>query len=342
MLKTKGNNNLPRHTKKTISQIRSHHKAVILEMGLGRDAGRYHFSHVRPNFGVITNIGTAHFGKLGNSIQATAKSKSVLIRNLSSSGTLLINQDDNNSKLLKITPFKGTIITVGIKNKATYNGLNVRYLETGMSFQVVLNKKRENFFIPTFGRHNVINALFAIAISHRLGFTPAQMRLGLKKFRVPLSRLKVTKLPQNSLLIDDTFNANPQSVKAAADVLENVAKKKRKIIILGSMLELGDLSTAGHQSVGEYLAKKNIQKIYTYGNAARWICKAAVKHGFPAKNVHSFTDRTKLHNELKKTFSPNTVYLVKGSHRKRMTITVGFLARYSTRKRKTRSKRKKA
>ncbi|MDQ0255351.1 UDP-N-acetylmuramoyl-tripeptide--D-alanyl-D-alanine ligase [Evansella vedderi] len=312
-----------------VKSIRPHHKAVILEMGLGRAAGKYHFRHIKPNFGVITNVGTAHYGKLGNSIKATARKKSAMIKYMNPKGTLLLNNDDENSKLLTKKNFKGKIVTVGIKNKAHYQAKNIQYVNNGMTFQVSLNKKLESFFIPTFGEHNVINALFAIAISRKLGFTPSQIRVGLRRYKAPARRLKVIPLPNNSLLIDDTFNANPQSVKAATDVLMKLGEGKEKIAVLGSMLELGSYTKKGHQEVGRYLAKKGVNKVFVLGKKASWIKKGAIAAGYPSKNVYSFTYREPLHKTLKKYIKPNSVILVKGSHRMYMKDTSEFIANYS-------------
>ncbi|WP_158735608.1 UDP-N-acetylmuramoyl-tripeptide--D-alanyl-D-alanine ligase [Alteribacillus sp. YIM 98480] len=329
VLKTRGNRNLPKHTKRYVQQINPSHKAVILEMGLGREAGKYHFRYLKPNFGVITNVGTAHYGKLGNSIKATAKKKSAMAKYMNPKGTLLINNDDKNSKLLSTKKFKGKLVTVGIKKHAHYQAKNIKYSKNGVSFSVRLNRKIERFFIPTFGDHNVINALFAIAIAHRLRFSPRQIRLGLKRFKPPKRRLNVISLPKKSLLIDDTFNANPQSVKAATDVLVKLGKRKKKIAVVGSMLELGSYSRKGHHKVGKYLARKRMDRIFVFGVKAKQIKRAAISRGYPSKKIYAYTDRYQLHNKLKNYVSANTIILVKGSHRMRMRDTAEFVARYS-------------
>ncbi|SDZ19913.1 UDP-N-acetylmuramoyl-tripeptide--D-alanyl-D-alanine ligase [Evansella caseinilytica] len=333
VLKTEGNLNLPKHTKQNVQKIKRYHQAVILEMGLGREAGKNHFRYIKPNIGVITNIGTAHYGKLGNSIESIARAKSAMIRYMNPEGLLLINKDDANSRLLQTKAFKGKLVTVGIKSRAPYQATNIEYLNNGMSFQVKLGNSKEAFFIPTFGNHNIINALFAIAIADHLDFTPSQIRQGLKNYRPPSRRLNVISLPKpnGALLIDDTFNANPQSVKAAVNVLQQLGKGKRKIIVLGSMLELGKYTVKGHGEVGNYLARKGIHEIFVYGKKAKMIKQAALHSGFPARNVHHFVKREHLHERLKLSLVPDAVILVKGSHRMQMKETAEFIARYSLR-----------
>lgn len=326
ILKNIGNNNLPLHIKRIVGRYNPSVQAILLELGMGKQgAGEKHCSYIQPNISIITNIGTAHYGNLGNSIESTAKFKSVLIKLMKPDGILFINKDDENSKLLDTTTFEGEVISVGINNNADYQASNIEYLSDGMSFQVILDDINETFFIPTFGMHSIYNALFAIAISHRLKFTAHEIALGLKNYRVPIKRLNFIQLSNQSLLIDDTVNANPQSVKAAIDVLGERGKDKKKIVVLGSMLELGEHSLKGHTEVGQYLAENRIDRIYTYGKEAKWIRDGAIAAGYPAEKIHHFMNRDDLHQELKNCVEPDSIILVKGSSSIKMDRTVNFL-----------------
>ncbi|ADU31074.1 Mur ligase middle domain protein [Evansella cellulosilytica DSM 2522] len=332
VLTTKGNMNLPKHTKQAVSQFNRNHKAIVLEMGLGRASN--HFNYIQPNIGVITNVGTAHYGKLGNSIKETAKAKSAMIRNIHPRGILLLNNDDTNSKLLDYKNFKGDLIRVGITSKSEYQATNIKYTSYGMIFGVTLRGKKVYFFIPAFGMHNVINALFAIAIADRLNFSINEMKLGLRSCKSPSRRVNVIKLskPKGALLIDDTFNANPQSVKAAVDVLAELGNKKKKIAVLGSMLELGDYSKKGHQEVGAYLAKKGIKHVFLYGKNASYVKTAAIENGIPEKNILHTTNRDKLHYGILRVLNEGCVVLIKGSHKMKMSRTAEYIARNSLKK----------
>jgi len=326
VLKTVDNKNLPLHTKKTLESYNPTFQAIILELGMGKQgAAKRHCKYFQPNIAIVTNIGTAHFGNLGNSLKSTAGFKSDLIKYTNPNGKLLINNDDKNSKLLETGTFKGEIITVGIENKADYQASNIKYEVNGMSFEVLINNQVEHFFIPTFGLHNVSNALFAIALCHRLNFTPSEIRLGLENYKIPIRRLNLINLRNNSLLIDDTVNANPQSVKAAINVLMEIGKEKKKIVVLGSMLELGKYTRKGHKEVGHYLAKNKIDAIYTYGEEAKWIATGAIGRGFPVEKVHHFQNRDLLHKNLKNCLKMNCVILVKGSSLTKMNETVKYI-----------------
>lgn len=333
VLKSKkhSNKNQPHHTKHFMGKIKSSHQAVVLELGLGRKSGRRHFRYVQPTIGVITNVGSAHYGKLGNSLIAIAKSKSLLIKHLHPKGTLFINHDDSNSKLLNVKQFKGKVFSVGFNRGAHYQAKQLTYLKNGMRFQVKLNNKNENFYIPTFGEHNVINALFAIAISDQLNFSVQQMKRGLKNFQSPARRLNVITLPNESVLIDDSFNANPQSVKVATDVLCELGKNKTKVAVIGSMLELGKYSNEAHREIGHYIAKQPVDMLFTLGHKAKRIGKVAINKGLRKNKVHHFTDQNKLHRRLKSSIKPRTVILVKGSHRMNLMETAEFIAKYSIR-----------
>lgn len=326
VLKTLNNRNQINHTKECANKVRFGHQSVVLEFAMGRkDAGKMHCNYIQPNISVITNVGAAHYGKLGNSIQSTAKYKSDLIKYMKPNGILLLNSDDKNSKLLNTKKFKGKIITVGVNNKADYQASDVKFLDSGMTFQLILKHKKEKFFIPAFGIHNVINALFAIVVAHLLHFSPSEIRSGLKNFKIPDRRLTLLKLRSQSLLIDDTYNSNPESVKAAVDVFIELSKGKKKIVVLGSMLELGQRTNHWHKEIGEYLSKKNICIICTYGKEAKFINIGAVKTGH--KKAYHFLKRKKLHLWLKQNIQPSTAILIKGSNRMRMNETVNYILR---------------
>lgn len=325
----KNNNNPYLHTKKHAQMIQpDHHQAVVLEYGMSREGfGKAHCEFIEPNISIITSIGFAHIGSLGGNLEDIVEAKSALFKYMKPTGTLLTNKDDENSKLLQTESFKGEIITVGIKNKADYQASNVKFLENGMTFQVLLDERCEEFFIPCIGSHNVLNALLAIAVSHRLHFTPAEIRTGLKNFDKPVRRLYVKPLRENSILVDDSYSANPHAVKAAVDVLSEIGKDKKKVVILGSMLELGQSAEKMHVDIGKYLARNHIDSIITYGKEAKSIGDGALSAGHPATEIFHFEDRDRLHAYLGEVNKENSAILVKGSNGMKMGTTVKHLVK---------------
>ncbi|MCL6443738.1 MAG: UDP-N-acetylmuramoyl-tripeptide--D-alanyl-D-alanine ligase [Alicyclobacillus sp.] len=327
ILKSVGNMNFYNHTMRYRRMVTPAHKALVLEYGMsGAGHIRRHCQIIRPNMAIITNIGTAHLGAFGGSVKRLAAAKSELIQHMDKTGTLVTNADDANSKLLNRQGFTGKQLTVGMKQPADYRATNVRYTTGGMVFRVLLHGQEESFFIPIYGVHQVYNALNAIAIADQLGFSPANMRLGLRRYHRMSRRLTVHRLGYGIHVIDDSYSANPNAAKAAIDVLTNIGKG-RTIAVFASMLALGPYSVRGHREVGKYVAKHGVYRLYTYGALAKHIEAAAVQAGMRADRVHHFTSRTALHRHLWKHLERNCTVLVKGSHAMDMKETVEWLRR---------------
>lgn len=312
--------------KKHIRHIRPNHKTVVLEFGMsGRGNLTRSCKIIRPNMAIVTMVGTAHIGNVGGSLSRLIGAKSELIQHMKQNGILFLNADDTNSQSLNTRNFKGHIIKVGIQQQADYMASEVQYVQDGMTFKVVLNNCLHEFFIPTYGTHNVYNALFAIAVADSLGFRPDDIRSGLKNYDQPSRRLAISRLESGMTLIDDTFNASTSSVKAAMDVLTNISDDKN-VAILGSLAELGNYSSRAHAEVGKYVATKdNLSQLFTFGKDARRIAREAIKAGFPSNRVLQFMDRNNLHRQLEKSLEPGSTILIKGSSVMHMSKTVRFL-----------------
>lgn len=328
ILKTKGNANAPRHTAMYAGRITLKHRAVVLEYGMSRHGQiRRSCQIIQPNIGVITNIGTAHIGNFNGNIKGIANTKSDLIRYMKPTGLLVLNNDDENSKLLDTKNFKGKILYISQNKPSDFQAENVKYERFGMSFETKINNKEYEFFIPVFGKHNIYNALSAIAVTNYLGFTPLEIKNGLRSYIKLSRRLSVYKLKNNVTLIDDTFSANPNAVKAAIDVMSIIGKGK-KIAVLGTMLEMGKYKIKGHMDVGRHIGRRKIDILYTYGYDATFIAHGALEAGTPKQNVKSFVNQDKLFSELIKEIKPNTTILFKASHGMHLNQTVKRILSY--------------
>lgn len=326
IFKSKGNANMPRHTAKYAKQINSSHRAVVLEYAMSRFGHiRRHCRLIKPNIGIVTSIGSAHMGNV-DGVRGVARAKSELIKYMNQRGTLFLNKDDANAKLLQIQGFKGKIVRIGVKNNADYRGYNLHYTNNGVSFQIKLQGKIHRFDMPVYGNHNVNNALLAIAVADHLGLTPGEMKKGLHAFKKSKRRLNLYKLGRGIHILDDTYSANPHAVKAAIDVLTTIGKKSN-IAVLGTMLEMGKYSVKNHKYVGRYLAKKNITHLYTYGNDAKYIGAGAIEAGYPRSKVRHFTVKSKLNRHLLNQIKSGNTILVKGSNKMKMNETVQFLVK---------------
>ncbi|WLR43127.1 YheC/YheD family protein [Bacillus carboniphilus] len=317
--------NTTEHTKKHAEQLRQElYQAAVLEYGMAyKGVITEHCSIIQPNISVVTNIGLAHVGNFNSEVKNVAKAKSELIHGMKQDGVLFMNNDDENSRFLEIDRFKGKIYTVGIKKKADYRAHDVQYEEEGMSFKTILNEKEYKLFIPIFGEHHVYNALHAIAVADYLGFSPVEIISGLQ-FKKPPRRLTIYHCNKDITLIDDTVHSHPQGVKAAIDVLVNIAYE-RKIVILGQMRELGDLRDQEYRKVGQYVAEMKLDLLITYGFRTDMIGIGAKEANYPSTKIFHFKNKGQMHSFLEKELGNGDTVLVKGASKTNMFETIKFL-----------------
>ncbi|WP_082337363.1 YheC/YheD family protein [Lysinibacillus sp. FJAT-14745] len=316
--------NTTEHTKKHAEEINASHQAVVLEYGMAYPGIiTDHCSIIQPNISIITNIGLAHIGNFDGDIKGVAKAKSELIHGMDQNGLLILNKDDDNSKHLETQQFKGKILTVGIHSTADYRAYDIQYKDIGMTFKIKLQGQEIAMYIPILGEHHVYNALNAIAVADYLGFSPSDIEAGLN-FKKPPRRLTIYNCREDITVIDDTVHSHPQGVRAAIDVLTNIAKK-RKVAIIGQMRELGDLREEEYRKVGEYIYEQDIDLFITYGFRTEEMGAAAMAKGMDPSKIYHFINKEELHALLEKIIKPYDTILVKGASKTNMFETVKFL-----------------
>ncbi|MEY9977947.1 YheC/YheD family protein [Lysinibacillus sp. RC79] len=316
--------NTTEHTKKHKEEINASHEAVVLEYGMAYPGIiTNHCSIIQPNISIITNIGLAHVGNFDGDIKGVAKAKSELIHGMDQNGLLILNKDDDNSKYLETQQFKGKILTVGIHSTADYQAYDIQYKDIGMTFKIKLHGQEIAMYVPILGEHHVYNALNAVAVADYLGFSPADIKAGLN-FKKPPRRLTIYNCRDDITLIDDTVHSHPQGVRAAIDVLTNIAKK-RKVAIIGQMRELGDLREEEYRKVGEYIYEQDIDLFITYGFRTEEMGAAAKAIGMDPSKIYHFLNKDDLHALLEKVIKPHDTILVKGASKTNMFDTVKFL-----------------
>lgn len=313
-LKTVGNMNLPDFVPSHILRLKFGYQAAVFEIGMNRPG---HISKqaeiIQPQVGIITHIGAGHVEHLG-SLEKVIQEKAGIIQGIGANGYLVLNADDANTGKIDLSGFKGKIVYYGLDRKADYNAKNVRHTDHGIYFTVNLNNLDHEFFIPTFGRHNVYNALAAIATAWIFGFDPAIIRHGLARYQKPGMRLQLVRGVNDSTLINDTYNANPESMIAGLEVLSTISRGKPKIAVLGNMLEQGPLSKENHRRVGERAAELGVDWLVTVGHLAREIAKGAMQKDQAKKmKIWSFVIKKQAIQFLKPNLPKNAVVLVKGS-----------------------------
>ena len=289
-------------------------KNLVIEMGAAKlNDINYLSSFLRPNVGVITNIGNSHLQSLKN-IRGVFKVKSELITNIKKGGCLVVpNDNKSHLKLWKIIRNDIDIITFGLKPSADFYPSDIKYSLKQTQFYICSKKYKVKLKVATklAGEHNVKNILASFAVSFFLN-KPSQVFADSlnKKLDLITTRQKHSKWLKNSLLIDDTYNANPDSVKKSIDLLTST--NKRKVFVLGDMLELGRFRKKMHKDIGKYAAFKKIDIFLGFGNLTKYSVESFGKKGFFYKNEDD------LRKYLRKNINSNDVVLLKGSRGMKM------------------------
>ncbi len=316
--KTKGNYNNEIGLPLTLFDLSPDDKVSVIEMGMSaRGEIEYMSKLVRPDIAVITNIGTSHLAALGTRENICA-AKLEIVSGLKKDGSLILNADE---PLLFAT--RGHVEPepefVSVYNRfGDYRAVNIRYLENGIMYDLIYNNKAvTNVEIPALGRHNVYNSLIAYAVGVKLGMTDDMIRRGLLTFVSTDKRQNIYDVG-GITVIDDCYNASPESMRAAIDVLTSIASRRgvKPCALLGDMLELGEYSRLMHDQLGQYAAQMKVQKLYCYGAMADVVAEAAIKKGVRADNVYVSLDSdnpTEMAKMINSSMQSGDVLLVKAS-----------------------------
>lgn len=310
-LKSSGNMNVYDSLPSHLFRLNGRHRMAVLEMGMASFGNiRAQCAVARPQLGIVTNVGEAHAGKLGSSLAGVVKAKQELVDGVVPGGTLILNADDKGTKKLNTSRFRGKIIRYGIKSPAEVRAANIKFHPTGMKFRVGSTPYR----IPSLGRHNVYNALAVITAARELKVSEKDIQRGLQSYEQPYRRLQPVRGVKNFLLLNDTFNANPTAAIQGLRVMKRIAKKRRKVAVIGDMLSLGALTERGHRRVGKAAAKLGIDHLITVGSRAQSVAKGAKRNGMAASRIHSFSHIRQAHAFILHRIPANAVLYFKASH----------------------------
>jgi UDP-N-acetylmuramoyl-tripeptide--D-alanyl-D-alanine ligase len=288
----------------TLLKLREHHRYAVVEMGMNhRGEIRYLTKIGKPDVAVINNAGNAHLGELG-SYEAIAEAKGEILEGLGAAGVAILNADDRFFSFWETLVNGKKIIKFGLQSPADV-AASYQLQTAGSALELDTPQGKVSIHLPVPGLHNVMNALAAIAAVLALNVPLANVKVGLENFHSAKGRLQVLQGLQGATVIDDTYNANPASMKAAIDVLQACAGKR--ILVLGDMGELGEDAPAMHKEVGEYAKHAGIDALYSLGDVSVEMSKA---YGSGAKHYETLET---LVDDLKKLLQANTTVLVKGS-----------------------------
>lgn len=316
VLKNEGNLNNEIGVPLTVFRLDESHEAAVVEMGMsGFGEISALTSIVKPRVAIITNIGISHIEKLG-SRQNILKAKLEILEGLEPGGLLIVNGDDSLLSGVKDL-LKVRTVSYGLNEGVDYQAVNIRSRGIGgIDFDIRVTTGEYTVHVPAPGIHNVYNALAAIAAGLELSVPIKDIIDGIAQFRTGRMRMDII-VNHGLTVINDAYNASPQSVKAALDVLDEL-ECSRRIAVLGDMLELGEWSVQAHMQTGTDAAACRLDYIVTVGADAAHIAKGAVAAGFPADRAMSFSTNGEALEFLEQILKHGDAVLVKGSRGMKM------------------------
>ncbi len=294
-------------------------KILVLEMGADKLGDiRYLTSFIKPKIAIITSIGPAHL-EFFKTEEAIAFEKGKLVEALDERGFALLNYDD--PKVRKMyRRSKGKVIFFGKSSSSNLWASEIKCDLEGISFKIHWQGSIIPFKIPVLGVHQIYAALPAIACGIIYGINLVEIVESLKTFIPPKRRLNLLKGKKESILIDDSYNANPLSVEMALEVLAELGelvKGGKKVAILGDMLELGDFTEEGHRKIAKKAAKI-CDLIFAVGENMKYMVDELEKINFPKNRIFVYDNSLDVIPEISSRLSKNDLILVKGSRKMRM------------------------
>lgn len=283
--------------------------AAVIEMGMNHKGEISRLSKTAlPTLGVITNVGVSHIENLG-SRDGILAAKLEILDGMKPGSTLILNAD--NDKLATVTREDYVIRHFGIHNDADVRAETITYNDNDTEFDAVTKNGRVRVAIPTTGEHNVYDALAAIAVGQELGISLEDCAKALQGYAPAGMRENIVKTG-GVTVIEDCYNASPDSMKALAETLTiKGAPGTRKIAVIADMLELGDYSETAHREAGKYMADAKVDMLLTYGPMSKYAAESAKENGLV--RVFDFDDKDDLTEKLIGMLKPGDVVAFKGS-----------------------------
>jgi UDP-N-acetylmuramoyl-tripeptide--D-alanyl-D-alanine ligase len=317
-LTTKGNFNNEIGLPLTLLRLSKDHEWAVIEMGMNHIGEISRLANMTlPDIGIITNTSVAHLEGLG-SADNVALAKSEMFEHMNKNSIVILNIDDPRFEIMESKALESSeidqILYFGKGNDANFKADNI-VQDHGTTKFSIIGKDRNNIDVclNSPAPFMVSNALVASAAALEAGAKADDIKTGLKTFKPVKGRMNFIEFSTKLNLIDDTYNANPDSVEQALITLSLVAKDSTSIAVLGDMLELGENAQHLHEKIGECATENRISKLYTYGELSSHIIKGAVKAGFPKKNAMNTTRENIAELIMGKNDSSTVWVLVKGS-----------------------------
>jgi UDP-N-acetylmuramoyl-tripeptide--D-alanyl-D-alanine ligase len=298
----------------TLLGLEKHHEACVVELAMRAPGEIRELSEIiRPDVGVITNVGESHIELLG-SRENIAKAKSELIEVLGEDGVAVLNGDCPYTAKMK-DMVEGRSVLFGFEDSNEVRGFDLRNLgKNGTQFTIEYGSRSFAAHVLVPGTHNVHNALAAAACALVSGLDTRSVIEGLAKVELTVQRIDIIEAALGFTVIDDTYNASPSSMNAALNVLKDIGGTEgRTIAVLGNMLELGDIADTAHQNLGKQVIERSVDILITVGDLAGLAGQEAIRLGKSQDTVFMFREKSRAIDMLRKLVRPGDVILVKGS-----------------------------
>ncbi|MBW2302465.1 MAG: UDP-N-acetylmuramoyl-tripeptide--D-alanyl-D-alanine ligase [Deltaproteobacteria bacterium] len=313
-LKNEGNLNNLIGLPLTLLSMEERHRRAVVEMGMNRAGEIARLTEIAdPDIGLITNVAKAHLEGVGGE-EGVLRAKTEMVEKISARSLVLLNGDDK--RLLEASlPFGKRIKTFGTGRNCDFRGTGIRNLgREGIAFELHYEGKVLSLTLGVPGTQHVANALAACAIALSLGEEPENLVRGLESFRGIKGRFMLLPLPRGITLVDDTYNANPVSLKVALRTLKDLCRGEGRMIAgIGDMLELGDETPAAHREAGAVAAEVGIHHLLAIGDYAREVVQGALERGIAADRAEVVGSREEMASRIRTIVKDGDLVLLKGS-----------------------------
>lgn len=299
----------------TLLKLNTSHDFVVLELGTNHPGEIAQLTFIaKPTIASVTMVASVHIEHF-EGVDGIAREKGVIFSGLTDDGVAVINADDTYADTWKTMAAHRRIITFGQNNKSDVMARNVQSKADGQTtFTLVFPSDNAIISLPLLGEHNVTNALCAAAMAFAMHISMDAIKKGLETAQSEYGRLIEKKGLSGATILDDSYNANPASVKAAITLLTH--RTKNSILVLGDMVELGSIAEAAHTDIGVFASQQGVKQLFCYGKNSALIAQAF------GKNAYHFDDQQQLIDSLKNYLTPDTTVLVKGSRSMKMELVV--------------------
>ncbi len=298
----------------TILRLQQEDRNAVLEMGMNQPGEIDRLTEIaEPDIGLITNVARVHLEGLSD-IAGVAKAKMELMERISPEGLMILNGDDK-ELMRAASRFNREVVTYGLGSDNEIRAARIRQLgNEGLSFELHYHGDSHPIRLRVPGKPNLLSALAASAIAICMDEPISRISTGLNSFKGIRGRFMLTPLPGDIILVDDTYNSNPASLKAAVDSVKDLAEGKRRLIVgLGEMMELGDETVLSHREAGGMIADLGVSYFLAIGEHARDMVTGALDNGLPPEKVMIVGSQDEMCRKIRDVIREGDLIFLKGS-----------------------------